>query len=69
MCIRDRDHLLSKELDTVGCENGWINPTKTEEEVENCNVFYCWVIKEIKFNPSGADAVGGHTRSHPEHDG
>ena len=28
------DHLLSKELDTVGCENGWINPTKTEEEVE-----------------------------------
>ena len=28
------DHLLSKELDTVGCENGWINPTKTEE-VEN----------------------------------
>ena len=39
------DHLLSKELDTVGCENGWINPTKTEEEVENCNVFYCLAIK------------------------
>ena len=71
------DHLLSKELDTVGRESGWINPTKREEEVENRNVFYCWVIKWLTYKKirksitdiSGVDALRGNTRSHPEHDG
>ena len=40
-----------------------------EEEVRD--VVYCLVIKAIKSfnNISGGDASGGHTRTHPEHDG
>ena len=47
------DHLLSKE-----------------EEVEDrrCVLLLSYQGK-LNNNISGADAVGGHTRSHPEHDG
>ena len=38
-----------------------------EEEVEKM----CFTVElsRDRFNLSGADAVGGNTRSHPEHDG
>ena len=39
-----------------------------EEEVDLSDVFYCWVIKKMT-QISGVDALVGHTRSHPEHDG
>ena len=47
------DHLLSKDL----------------EEVRY--VVYCLVIKAVKslITTAGGDAVKGHTRTHPEHDG
>ena len=32
-------------------------------------MFYCLVIKDNWINISGADALVGNTRSHPEHDG
>ena len=59
------DHLLSKEEESFV----WSNPTKTEEEVRV--VIYCLVIKAVKslITISGGDALEGHTRSHPEHDG
>ena len=40
-----------------------------EEQVKNG--FHCLVIKAVKslINISGGDALRGHTRSHPEHDG
>ena len=40
-----------------------------EEEVRV--VIYCLVIKAVKslIAISGGDALEGHTRSHPEHDG
>ena len=59
------DHLLSKEEITSFV---WNNPTKTEK----VRVVVCYlVIKAIKslINISGGDALRGHTRSHPEHDG
>ena len=66
------DHLLSKETEEVGvallliCQRGksrkrimnwWLCAKRiTGEEIRNKNT-------------SGGDALGGHTRSHPEHDG
>ena len=66
------DHLLSKEAEEVGvallliCQRGksrkrimswWLCVKRiTGEEIRNKNT-------------SGGDALGGHTRSHPEHDG
>ena len=40
-----------------------------EEEVRY--VVYCLVIKAVKslITTAGGDAVKGHTRTHPEHDG
>ena len=39
-----------------------------EEEVEKM-CFTVELSREESNKASGADAVGGHTRSHPEHDG
>ena len=66
------DHLLSKETEEVGvallliCQRGksrkrimnwWLCAKRIAgEEIRNKNI-------------SGGDALGGHTRSHPEHDG
>ena len=65
------DHLLSKETEEVGvallliCQgqikkrimNWWLCAKRIAgEEIQNKNT-------------SGGDALGGHTRSHPEHDG
>ena len=63
------DHLLSKEAGESRLQKQLNHPTKTEEEVRD--VVYCLVIKAIKSfnNISGGDASGGHTRTHPEHDG
>ena len=36
-----------------------------EEEVERM----CFTVELSKFKFSGGDALRGHTRSHPEHDG
>ena len=51
----------------------WSNPTKTEEEVEEDMYVseHCLVMKarEVAWKISGGDARGGHTRTHPEHDG
>ncbi len=51
----------------------WSNPTKTEEEVKvkHENVKHCLVMRVRKnlIEFSGGDALKGHTRSHPEHDG
>ena len=58
-------------MDKVGCkaaESIQLNPTKTEK----VRVVVCYlVIKAVKslISISGGDALGGHTRSHPEHDG
>ena len=66
------DHLLSKETEEVGvallliCQRG-----KSRKRIMNW-----WLCakriagEEIRNkNASGGDALGGHTRSHPEHDG
>ena len=66
------DHLLSKEMGEVGvallliCQRG-----KSRKRIMNW-----WLcVKRItgeeirNKNTSGGDALGGHTRSHPEHDG
>lgn len=66
------DHLLSKETEEVGvallliCQRG-----KSRKRIMNW-----WLCakriagEEIRNkNTSGGDALGGHTRSHPEHDG
>ena len=62
------DHLLSKEDGSSRVQSSRINPTKTEK----VRVVVCYlVIKAVKslINISGGDALRGHTRSHPEHDG
>ena len=39
-----------------------------EEQVESCFVIQL-PSKKLDNDISGVDALGGHTRSHPEHDG
>ena len=64
------DHLLSKEkslVDKVGRTAESIQLKRKKVRV----VVYCLVIKAVKslIMISGGDALGGNTRSHPEHDG
>ena len=40
-----------------------------EEEVESQMCFTVELSRKLNKDISGADAVGGNTRSHPEHDG
>ena len=63
------DHLLSKEMEEVGvvllliCQRG-----KSKEDGGECAKRIAG--EEIRNkNTSGGDALRGHTRSHPEHDG
>ena len=63
------DHLLSKEMGEVGvvllliCQRG-----KSKEDGGGCAKRI--TSQDIFINKtSGGDALGGHTRSHPEHDG
>ena len=61
------DHLLSKEMETgeagsKGCVTVDL-PRRISNTEGICNGF----AKQILF--SGGDALMGHTRSHPEHDG
>ena len=63
------DHLLSKEMGEVGvallliCQRG-----KSKED--GCECAKRITSQDIFINnTSGGDALGGHTRSHPEHDG
>ena len=49
------DHLLSKEDGRV--------------EADDCLVFSVRKSTEKRIEISGGDTSGGHTRSHPEHDG
>ena len=64
------DHLLSKEkslVDKVGRTAESIQLKRKKVRV----VVYCLVIKAVKslIMISGGDALGGNTRTHPEHDG
>ena len=63
------DHLLSKEMEEVGvvllliCQRG-----KSKEDGGECAKRI--TSQDIFINKtSGGYALGGHTRSHPEHDG
>ena len=40
-----------------------------EEEVEDQMCFTVELSRKENIDPSGGDALRGHTRSHPEHDG
>ena len=65
------DHLLSKE-EMLFPSVGTIQ-LKRKKEVRKSKVSYCLImsVHEIKMNTKyfGGDALGGNTRSHPEHDG
>ena len=63
------DHLLSKEMEEVGvvllliCQRG-----KSKEDGGGCAKRI--TSQDVFINKiSGGYALGGHTRSHPEHDG
>ena len=65
------DHLLSKEMEEVGVVLLLICQGQVKKRIINW-----WLCakriagEEIRNkNTSGGDALGGHTRSHPEHDG
>ena len=72
------DHLLSKEKEEVGvvllssCQGVhkiWTNDNRMKLTFLVACAQSASLSRNKQFNISGGDALRGHTRSHPEHDG
>ena len=65
------DHLLSKETEEVGVALLLICQGQIKKRIMNWWLCAKRIAGEgiQNKNTSGGDALGGHTRSHPEHDG